>query len=287
MSVRDEKFHRMNKIRAALETSPRSFNDLLTIAYGSNPPKAATRTLQFDLAGLNILGIAVFEGGLYHSTENKTVYKNKAEYELTIKHSHRLMLGFGKMEPELLVNRLVQGLEDDTVEQLARAIRYNENPRENRIRYFLSHLKTEYYAEIYQPILRYKEIEEKYPKIKQMLKITYVSGISMSYADWEEDEVVEIDPKDPIFKGPFGIPDVLIYGTEPIEGTGIVCRITKEGKTPVFSEVIDNPDIVKEYITLKFAISSSVYGLLGVVINGTPLDGYCEACPLRNIKIEG
>ena len=225
-------------------------------------------------------------------TENKTRYRNKVEYELTMTHSRRLMFstnkhkGIDRINPAVLINRLVPDKDFTVVDRLAHATKFNIGFSEDRDKYFLSHLKTGYYQEIYRHILRYKEIEGKYDKIKQVLKNREMDWSS----NWNKDEIVEITHDDDIFQGLYAIPDRLSYGFEELEPIGGIAHrrvITYKDKTPVFKQVIDNPQVVKEYVDLKYDIIAKVYGLLGMVINGTPLDGDCEACPLRHIKIEG
>jgi len=293
MSVRDLKYLRMNKIRAALETGDRSYKELFALVYGADldPSGSAERALHFDLKGLRTLGLVTLEGGRYYSSEIKTVYRNTSEYKVALKHSRHITYGFDRMEPELIVNILVPDplnpyrgptkgkalITEQTRDRVAQLL----SVKKVRGKYFTSHLKTGYYTDVYQPLLRYREIGEKYPKIKQTLKIRDVE-----WDGWDDDEVVEVDLDDAVFMGPYGIPDSLIFGREPVEGTEYERGIRRENKTGVYKEVLDNPGIVREYVTLKFDIVAKVLGLIERVQNGTPLDGYCEACPSRHIKIE-
>lgn len=294
MSARSDKYLRMNQIRKALETEVRSFNELVAIVYGAKANESDRRKLHFDLTGLRLLGLIMFDRTTYSSLETKIRYNNDAEYQVTLKHSRRLMLGtkelsgYGNENPQTLLNRLTN--------EIGKKVTRIPN-------YFIDHLKTGYYPDIYRHLLRYNEIEEKYPKINALLKYREgISGVEI-VPSWKDEEVVEVHPDDAIFKGPNGIPDSLLYDAESINGTKIgrknlsyakvqrqgvpiiVRRVKHKNKTVVFKEVLNNPDIVKEYITLKYDVPIKIYGLLGQVENGIPLDGYCDACPLRHITI--
>lgn len=287
MAVKSKKYLRMNRIRDDLAKGPRTLNELLFVAFevkeSEKLPRSAIRTLQGDLGGLKILGIVFSKGGRYYLAENIISYRNQAEHQLAWNHSRRLVLstksrrGLDQMGPD----EMLRCFSIDIPETLITQRKIENNLKKTEVDYFLSHMKSGYYVEIYQNILRYREIAKKYPKIEQILRRR-----DISWSGWDENETVEIDPKDDIFKGPYGVPDSLTYGSEPIPGTDYSRSIRHEGRTVVFREVVDNLDVTKEYINIKYNVAAKVYELIGQVRNGVPLDGHCTTCPLRHIKIE-
>lgn len=289
---RSEKFNRMNKVRDALATHELSFGELLGMVYGKNPTKAATRTLQYDLEGLRILNLITLENGVYKTLERKQVFKTEGEYKTALKHSQNLLITqkndytqkFDLMAPGVATDVLASG----------------EHPL------LIEHLRTGYYREIYQPLMRYRELKKTHPNIEQRVRhapglpalMESTTAVMNRLDKYQGKAVSNLDPSED-----FGclfddgkLKDVELVDPEkvPVEfNSGIITNeieikngvATNKDYVVVFKEVKAHPEIAKEFNTLKYEISNQIYTLIAKVENGVPLEGGCEACPGRYVKI--
>ncbi|EMR73187.1 hypothetical protein MCGE09_00024 [Thaumarchaeota archaeon SCGC AB-539-E09] len=268
MSAREEKFVRMNLIREAVSNEARSFKDIVSLIYGANLPRTANRTLQYDLSGLRILGLVELrEDGRYHSTDNRMTFSNKAELELAVKHSKKILFTDGYF----------QGFDDILPQAVPSCLM---NPEHSLV---LEHIKTGYYQEIYLLLLHYIEFEENHPEITSKthtpvkFPIDLIEDRTLGSIE-DEDEFYYMNPED--------VPKEL--DSRIIINKGIRKNGKVENKTysMVYKILSDNYELVKEYHDLRGLIASKIYTLVSRVENGIPLEGSCDSCPSRHVQIK-
>ncbi|MBA7613067.1 hypothetical protein ES703_20310 [subsurface metagenome] len=174
---RDVKYERMNKIREVLEERPLSPGELFSSVEPQYTGKSNRRQHQRDLRGLMIQDLIYFEDGLYLSRDNKPEY-NDAEYKIALNHSKQL----------ILTSEGSQGFDQIMREAAAGTLASHPNP------WLIEHLKTGYFYEIYQPLLKYRELKEKNPKIFNMRPkdVQVPVDIRQSDGPWFKAEECEI-----------------------------------------------------------------------------------------------
>jgi len=208
------------------------------------------------------------ERRVYGLTHSKRVFKSEHDYEISLKHARRLTLSsrdsqrLDLMSPNAALDLLVFESENDVDNQC-----------------FVQHLRTGYRKDAYSLMEKYRRLMNatglsKIPSIPKLgltgstwAELTHMAGVdeNISERDFENQiPTKDIEPK----SGKFKIQVSPFFSAHPPE------------------YVYVDQTRMRETLNLRDQAIEAIYSIVNDVINGIPLEGFCEHCPNRRITIE-
>jgi len=260
--INHQKWSRMKKIIENLKEKPMGFSEILQLFPKSPKEKITERTVQNYLAELVALGLVYYnkETGLYEWIENKVVFKNKAEYEIALKHSKKL---FEEMTPDI---------EDQPFENPESVVDLLIS-KPTKYAYLLKHLRTGY-NDFWAAFQAYYGLMEKYD-------FPHVTGGISRKSGKLQFELLEHNP------------DIPTNITQAVFYKDTVFIPNENEKRDWFlhdshSKALNDPKIEKDFrelIRLKTKLVKEILFIMCQVQHGTPLQGYCDICPHLKVTI--
>jgi len=256
----EAKLARLKALKTALEREPLTFQKACELLKGVNP-----RMVQYYLRELCELDIAVYdaEAKAYKLKRlQKIVFESKADYEIALKHSRKLLLSdkekqrFDLINPHTAILMLAfpEGVRFDSgVSGFGEIVISGwEEPE------LLQHLKTGYFEDFWLPLQKYRKMikESDFPDLSETKP-----------------------PRSPV--PPF-IPK---FGTPEYEEWRKHLKAEEERERERRRKFLSSPEI-KQLKDLEMYLIGKLYTLMRSVEHGIPLAGYCDLCPHLRITIK-
>ncbi len=218
------------------------------LIYGRKIDKNKLRSVQNYLQELIGLGLVSQDSssGLYHFTENRTVFQSKSDYEIALKHSKKLIPKIDSLW--------------ETVDLLAFP---EENDEQTETSCLLRHIRNGY-SDFYLTLQEYRAAMEK-------------SGLA-GYNGFPKPILAEEFPSEP--PKDEKIP-VRVSALLPDSTDFEAFRKEYEAK-----EVRDNNPEIRNLVKLRDSLIGKLYSLVGSVEHGSPLLGSCDFCPHKKLTIK-
>lgn len=271
--IRQEKWRRQRLILEKLDEKPMTLTEIEQLVYKGHVNKIGRRTIQNYLAELKALELIEYddEARIYQLTHRKKVFHSKHEYDIAMKHSRNLTLStsekqrFDQTNPFLALDLLA----------------FHEISSEPDIddKCFVQHLKTGYFKEVYTSLQKYRKLMDEagystrpsFPKLTSSFgdifssqspqeMVTHTSTMR-NFGTRESYVKDEIEPEQD-------------FWTQVMKEKGIPTSYKMDKKT-------------RELHDLRALLVGKIYSIVNDVVNGIPLNGYCEHCPHQKITIKG
>jgi len=245
------KLARLKALKVALEREPLTFQKACELLKGVNP-----RMVQYYLRELCELDVAVYdpEAKAYKLKRlQKIVFESKADYELALKHSRKLLFSDSKkrrfdfIEPHAAILMLAfpEGKNFDSEVSGSEIVILGWDEPE-----LLQHLKTGYFEDFWLPLQKYRWLMEKYDfpdlsetkPLRSSFSLFVLSPGSPEFEEWQKER--------------------------------------ERGR-----KFLSSPEI-KQLKELEMYLIGKLYTLMRSVEHGIPLAGYCDLCPHLKITIK-
>jgi hypothetical protein len=268
--INEQKWKRMRQIVAKLKERSISLAEIERLVCRSQTDRIGRRSVQNYLAELKALELVNYnsQAGLYEWAENKRVFHSKHDYDIALKHSRNLVL----------TTRERQGL-DHTNPCLALDLLTFKSDRDIECQCLAQHLRTGYFQDIYM-------LMEKYRQLMDETGLSETPGLPKLFSArslWVEQNH-KVGVEDNISQEDF---EELMVNNFPMKGDMLVIDVN----SVVLGSSSPNIKYVhkvkyKEIVDLRDVLVGKIYSVVNDVIQGIPLQGFCDHCPNRKITIE-
>jgi len=261
----------MRLIMDKLRERPMPFAEIEQLVCKSQTNRIGNRSVQNYLAELVALGLVDYNSGtrLYGWTENRVEFRSKHDYDIALKHSKNLVLTSSER----------QGL-DHTNPCLALDLLVFEPDRDIDYQCLVQHLQTGYFQGIYKLMERYHQLMDE----TGLSEIPGFPKLFSTGTSWDENShmagVVEnISNRD------F---EEILANEIPTRGNMLLIDVNSAvigSSSPNIKQV--HKVKYKEIVDLRDLLVGRIYSVVNDVIQGAPLQGFCDHCPHRKITIKG
>lgn len=247
----------MKKILTVLDDEgPQTFQALRGVLWKKDPPRSATRTLQYCLSGLKILELIEFDGEYYRRDGRVRRFTQK-DRDAALKHSRDLLLSDRENQRFDYVADPFTGLD---------LLAFKDTTDMKLLR---QHIKTGYFKEFYQPLQKYIELMTKLNVRPFDAEIPF-NNDDYNYSNRRITN--EVKTLTPLAKGW----DESINAISSDNGDVLI--INSQDTKP-------SKELFDELFNLRGELVTLLYTLVGKAKHGIPLEGYCDYCPSKHLTI--
>jgi len=261
----------MRLIMDKLQEKQMPLAEIEQLVYRSQVSRIGRRSVQNYLAELIALRLVNYnpQTRYYEWAENKTEFRTRHDYDIALKHSRNL----------ILTTRERQGL-DYTNPCLALDLLVFEFYRDIDCKCLVQHLQTGYFQDIYT-------LMEKYRQLMDETGLSEIPGLPKLFSassTWIEDSH-KAGVKENITQANF---ERSMIDNFPTKGDMLMIDVN----SMVLGSSLSNIKYVhkakyKKIVDLRDLLVGKIYSVVNDVIQGIPLQGYCDHCPNRKITIKG